>query len=101
MKIRKNDTVIVITGKDKGKEAKVVRALPKEGKVIVDGVNVKKKSQKARKSGAKGQIIDKPMPIDVSNVMLLDPKSKKRTRTGFDIKDGKKTRIARKSGSAI
>lgn len=101
MKIRKNDTVIVITGKDKGKEAKVVRALPKEGKIIVDGVNVKKKSQRARKSGAKGQIIDKPMPIDVSNVMLLDPKSKKRTRAGFDIKAGKKTRVAKKSGSAI
>ena len=68
MHVKKDDKVIVLTGKDKGKTGTVTKALPKEGKVIVSGVNVLKVHQKPRKSGEKGQIIDKTMPIDVSNV---------------------------------
>ena len=68
MKIKKDDKVIVLTGKDKGKTGSVVKAFPKENKVIVSGVNILKVHQKARKSGEKGQIIDKTMPIHVSNV---------------------------------
>lgn len=68
MKIKKDDKVIVITGKDKGKSGTVVKAIPKENKVIVSGVNVLKVHQKPRKSGEKGQIVDKNMPIHVSNV---------------------------------
>ena len=68
MKIKKDDKVIVLTGKDKGKTGQVLKALPKENKVVVSGVNVIKKHQKARKSNEKGQIIDKTMPIDASNV---------------------------------
>ena len=68
MHIKKNDKVIVLTGKDKGKTGSIVRALPKENKVIVFGINVLKVHQKPRKSGEKGQILDKTMPIDVSNV---------------------------------
>jgi large subunit ribosomal protein L24 len=101
MKIRKGDKILVITGKDKGRESTVVRVLPKESKVVIDGVNIKKKTERSKKKAGKGQIIDKALPIHISNVMLIDPKSKKRTRAGFEIKAGKKTRIARKSGSAI
>lgn len=68
MKIKKDDKVIVLTGKDKGKTGTVTLAIPKENKVVVSGVNVLKVHQKARKSGEKGQIIDKTMPIHVSNV---------------------------------
>ena len=68
MKIKKGDKVIVISGKDKGKSGQVVKAIPKENKIVVSGVNVLKKHQKPRKSGEKGQILDKAMPIDVSNV---------------------------------
>ncbi len=68
MHIKKDDKVIILTGKDKGKTGTVVRALPKENKVVVSGVNVLKVHQKPRKSGEKGQILDKAMPIHVSNI---------------------------------
>jgi len=97
MKIKKGDNVLVITGKDKGKESKVVRVLPRENKIVVDGINLKKKTERSKKKKGKGQIIEKALPIHVSNVMLLDPKTKKRTRIGSTLKDGKKIRIAKKS----
>ncbi len=68
MNVKKDDKVIILTGKDKGKTGSVIKAMPKDGKVIVSGVNISKKHQKARKSGEKGQIIEKAMPISVSNV---------------------------------
>ncbi len=68
MKIKKGDNIIVITGKDKGKKGKIVRALPKENKVIVDGINMMKKHQRARKSNEKGSMISIAMPLHVSNV---------------------------------
>ena len=76
MHIKKGDKVIVLTGKDKGKSGVVSRALPKENKVIISGINVLKVHQKPRKSGEKGQIIDKAMPINVSNVRLDVKKAK-------------------------
>ncbi len=78
MKIKKNDNVIVIAGKDKGKTGKIARAFPAKDLVIVEGVNMKKKHQRATKSNSKGQIVEKPMPVHVSNVMLLE--GKKRVR---------------------
>ena len=78
MKIKKDDKVIVLAGKNKGKTGTVVKSLPKEDKVIVSGVNVLKKHQKPRKGGEKGQIIDKPMPIHVSNVMKVEKATKKK-----------------------
>lgn len=101
MKIKKNDNVIVITGKDKGKQGKVVESFPRIGKVVVEGVNIKRKTQKSKKAGSKGQIINKSMPIDVSNVMMIDQKTKKRSRLGYKIEKGLKTRIARKSGVSM
>lgn len=76
MKIKKGDKVIVITGKDKGKKSKVITAMPALDRVVVEGVNVLKKTVRARKQGEKGQIIEKPSPIHVSNVMLIDSKDK-------------------------
>lgn len=70
MTIKKDDNVIVLTGKYKGKTGKVIKSMPKEHKVIVSGVNIMKKNQRARKEGQKGQIVEKTMPIDVSNVAL-------------------------------
>lgn len=101
MKIKKDDKVIVITGKDKGKTGKVLKAFPAENKVIVDGINMKKKTQKPTKSGQKGQIIEKVFPIEVSNVMLIDPKTNKRTRIGKKLVGDKYVRIAKKSGTTL
>jgi len=101
MKIKKDDKVIVIAGKDKGKVGKVLRAFPSENKVVVDGVNIKKKHQKPTRGGQKGQIIEKPFPIDVSNVMFVDPKTGKGTRIGKTLVKGKYVRVAKKSGTVI
>jgi len=101
MKIKTKDNVIIIAGKDKGKVGKVIRTIPKEDKVIVEGVNMKKKHQKPRGRGEKGQTVEFTAPIHVSNVMLEDSKTKKATRVGYKMINGKKVRIAKKSGDEI
>ena len=99
MKIKKGDNVIVIAGKDKGKTGKVISAFPKENTVLVEGINISKKHQKAKKSGAKGQIIDKIMPINASNVVVND--GGKRARVGKKLIGGKFVRINKKTGKEI
>jgi large subunit ribosomal protein L24 len=99
MKIKKGDTVIVTTGKDRGKSGTVLRAFPKDMKVIVEGLNMVKKHQKGSKSGSRGQIVEISMPLPVANVSLKDPKGGKPTRVGYKIEGGKKVRIAKKSGT--
>ncbi len=101
MKIRKDDNVIVVTGKDKGKTGKVVKSLPKTNQVIVAGVNLRKVHERARKGGQKGQIVDKTMPVHISNVMLIDSKTNKGTRVGLKVEGGKKLRISKKSGTTV
>jgi large subunit ribosomal protein L24 len=102
MKIRKGDRVVVLSGKDRGKEGVVSRALPAEGKVIVDGINVAKKHQKPTRSTMQGGIIDKDMPIPVSNVAVISPKDGKATRVGFKIDDkGNKVRICKRTGAEL
>jgi len=101
MKIKKDDNIIVLAGKDKGKKAKVLRTIPEEDKVIVEGVNISKKHQKAQQKGKHGEIIDITMPIHVSNVALIDSKSGKATRVGYKEDNGKKVRISKKSGEKI
>jgi len=102
MKIKKGDKVIVLSGKDKGKTTKVLKALPAEGKVILEGVNVAKKHSKNRFSGdKKGEVIDKNMPVNVSNVAIIDPKDKKATKVAYKMVNGKKVRIAKRSGQEI
>ncbi|HTN81189.1 MAG TPA: 50S ribosomal protein L24 [Acidimicrobiales bacterium] len=99
MKIRKGDRVVVLKGKDRGKEGVVMRVIPSDGKVIVDGVNVAKKHQKPTRSTMQGGIIDKDMPIDASNVAIVSPKDGKATRVGYKLDDeGKKVRICKRTG---
>ena len=99
MKIKKEDNVIVISGKDKGKIAKVLRAFPKDDLIVVEGVNMKKKHERARKTNSKGQIIEKAMPIHVSNVMLLE--GKKGVRVGKKMIGEKRVRVSKKTGKEI
>lgn len=101
MKLKKDDKVIVITGKDKGKTGTIVRVLPREGKILVTGVNLAKVHVRARRSGEKGQIIEKNLPIQASNVLIVDPKTGKGTRISKKMVDGKKVRVAQKSGNTI
>ena len=101
MKIKKGEKVVVIAGKDKGTIGAVLRVLPDLDQVIVEGVHVVKRHQKARRSSESGQIIDKTLPVHVSNVALVDPKTGKPTRIGIERKDGVRTRVAKKSGSVI
>lgn len=99
MKIKKGDNIVVIAGKDKGKTGKVVVSFPKNNQVLVEGVNIQKKHQKARKSGTKGQIIDKAMPINVSNVAISD--AGKAARVGKKLVGDKFVRINKKTGKEI
>ncbi len=101
MKLKKGDKVIVIAGKDKGKKSKILRVLVVENKVIVEGVNMMKKHQRPRRSGEKGSMINKAMPLHASNVMVLDPKGNGGTRIGKKKVGGKMVRISRKSNQEI
>jgi len=85
MKIKKDDTVLIISGKYRGKKGKVLRTFPKEKKILVEGVNLVKKHQKPRRTEEKGQIIELPKPIDISNAKLICPKCTKPTRVGYKI----------------
>ena len=100
MKIKKGDQVIVITGRDKGKTGEVTKAMPKESKVLVSGINLVKRHTKPTQENA-GGIISKEAPIHVSNVALIDPKDGKATRVGFKVEDGKKVRVAKATGEVI
>lgn len=104
MKIKKGDSVIVIAGKDKGKTGTVARSFPKKGMILIEGVNVVTRHQKSRRRGQQGQIVEKPMPIDVSNVALKGAKGKP-VRVGYTIEgEGdkkKKVRVARPDGSKV
>ncbi|MDC3417806.1 50S ribosomal protein L24 [Aquibacillus salsiterrae] len=101
MHVKKGDKVQVITGKDKGKQGVILEAYPKKDRVLVEGVNVVKKHAKPSQDNPQGGILNFEAPIHVSNVMLLDPKSGEPTRVGYEVKDGKKVRIAKKSGQAL
>jgi large subunit ribosomal protein L24 len=102
LKIRKGDRVRVLSGKDKGKEGEVMRSLPREGKVIVEGVNIARKSQRPTRTTQQGGIIDKDMPMQVSNVALVCPSCGKPTRVGYTLdKSGQKARVCKKCGGEI
>ena len=101
MKIKKGDTVKVIAGKDKDKTGKVVSVDVKNNRVVVEGVNMITKHEKPSMSNQQGGIVNKEAPIHISNVMPLDPETGKGTRVRFEMKDGKKVRVAVKSGKEI
>lgn len=99
--VKKGDKVQVISGKDKGKQGEVLEAYPKTDRVLVEGVNVVKKHSKPSQLNPQGGIFDQEAPIHASNVMPIDPKTKKPTRVGYKIEDGKKVRVAKKSGEVL
>ena len=99
-KLKKGDKVVVLTGRDKGKEGEITKVMPKEGRAIVDGVNtVIRHTRQSQQS--QGGRVPKPAPIDLSNLALVDPKEGGPTRVGFKEVDGKKVRFAKKSGEVI
>jgi large subunit ribosomal protein L24 len=107
-KVRRDDMVKVIAGKDKGKTGRVLRVEPKKNRVFIEGMNVQKRHQKPRslrdtqrQSEVSGGVIEREGPIHISNVMLLDPKSGDRTRVGIKREDGRRVRVARKSGEEL
>ena len=101
MKIKKGDNVIILAGKDKGKTGKVLKALPSVNKVIVEDVNVAKKHVRKTSNDKKGQIVNRNMPISISNVSIIDPKDKKPTKIIYKEVNGKKVRFAKRSGQEI
>lgn len=101
MHVKKGDKVQVISGKDKGKQGIILQALPKRNRVIVEGINVVKKHAKPSQENPQGGILDQEATIHVSNVMPLDPKTNEPTRVGYKVENGKKVRIAKKSGEEL
>ncbi len=100
-RIRKGDTVVVLSGRDKGKTGDVLRAMPKDGKVVVAGVNIATRHRKPTQVNPEGGLERREAPMHVSKVAVADPKTGKPTRVRFDTRDGKKVRVAVKSGELI
>lgn len=100
-KIKSGDTVLILSGKDKGKKGKVLQVLPAEWKVVVDGVNQMTKNVRARKSGDQGQRVQFNGPVDLSNVMLIDPKSNQPTRIGSMLVNGQRTRRSVRTNESL
>jgi len=101
MKVKKGDNVLITAGKDKGKTGKITRAFPKESRVLVEGVNLKKKHVRPKREGEKGQVVEVPAAVDVSDVKLICPKCGKATRVGYKLSKEKKNRICKKCESEI
>ena len=100
-KIKKGDSVVVLSGKDKGRTGTVTRVLPKAGKVVVDGINVAARHRKPSQANPQGGIDRAPAPMAISKVAVADPKDGRPTRVRFEEKNGKKVRVAVKSGELI
>jgi large subunit ribosomal protein L24 len=101
MKIKKGDQVKILSGKDRGKQGKVLRVMPKEDKVVVENINIRKKHVRPRREGEKGQIVEIPAPLHISNVALICTKCGKPTRTGFRFEENKKVRYCKKCQKVI
>jgi large subunit ribosomal protein L24 len=101
LKMKKDDEVIVIAGKDKGKRGKIVKVLPENNRVVVAGVNLVKRHERANRNNPNGGIVTKEAALHVSNVALIDPKDGKPTRVGYKSVDGKKVRVAKRSGEEL
>ena len=99
-KIKREDTVMIMTGKDSGKTGKAIRVLSKKDRVVVEGLNMVKKHQKAS-ANQEGGIIDMEAPIHVSNVMIVDPSDDKPCRVGFEVRENGKVRVSRRTGTVL
>jgi large subunit ribosomal protein L24 len=100
-RIRKGDTVMVISGKDKGATGEVIEVRPKENRVLVRGVNMMKRHTRPRPPNIPGGVIERPAPLDLSNVSLVDPKDKHPTRVRIEVRDGERVRVSSRSGEKI
>lgn len=101
MKIKKNDQVLIIAGDDKGKKGKVIKSIPDAGKVVVEGANLVRKHVRPKKQGQKGQVVDTPRAVQVSNVKLVCPKCGKAARVGYVLNGEEKVRVCKKCGAKI
>jgi len=101
MKVKKGDSVLIIAGKDKGRTGKIMKALPKDLKVLVEGINLKKKHVRPKRDGEKGQVVEIPAALDVSNVKIVCPKCGKATRVGYTIEKDIKKRVCKKCKQEI
>ena len=101
MRIHKGDQVLIISGKDRGKKGKFLNVFPKDLRVLVEAVNLRKKHVKPKRSGEKGQVVETPSPLAVANVKLVCPKCSKATRVGYKLVENKKYRICKKCNSEI
>ncbi|HLG26422.1 50S ribosomal protein L24 [Paenisporosarcina macmurdoensis] len=101
MHVKKGDKVMVISGKAKGKTGTIIASFPKTDRVVVEGLNLVKKHMKPNQANPQGGIVSQEASIHVSNVMLIDPKSGEPTRVSYKVEDGKKVRVAKKSGETI
>ena len=101
MNVKKNDTVVVLSGKDKGKRGKVLSVDPKTRKVVVEKINMASRHQKPRKQGEEGGIVRREIPMYASKVMLVCPKCGKPTRVASKVEDGKKVRVCKKCGATM
>lgn len=102
MRIKKGDQVLIIAGKDRLRKARVIKVLPSHGRLVVEGINIVKRHQRPKQQGAKGQVVEIPMSLDVSNVKLICPQCSRPTRVGVKIiEDGRKARICKKCQKEI
>lgn len=101
MKIKNGDTILVISGKDRGKKGKVIKVLPKENRIVVEGVNLRKKHTRPKREGEKGQIVEIAASLNVSNVKLVCQKCKKPTRVGYRVVEKNKFRICKKCNQEV
>lgn len=101
MKVKKGDNVLILAGKDKGKTGKIMKSLPKEMRVLVEGINLRKKHVRPKREGEKGQIVEVAVPMDVSNVKIICPKCGKAARVGYKKEKDRKFRICKKCNQEI
>lgn len=101
MRLKKNDNVLIISGKDRGRKGKIMKVLPKDGKIVVEGMNIHKRHRKPKRQGQKGEVVEFPAPLDVANVKFVCPKCTKAVRLGYKISGDSKFRACKKCGEAV
>ena len=101
MKIKKGDNVKIISGKDRGKTGKVLKVFPEDNRMLVEGINMRKKHERAKRQDKKGEVITRPAPVSIANAMVVCPKCGKPTRVGYAIEGKQKVRVCKKCGAEV